>query len=255
MESISSRKNENVRLMRELFRDKSLRDERGLIAAEGDHLCGELVGAGYETELFAYTESAVRKYPKTAAAMLNSARESVIITEEIAEYISDTKTPQGLFAAAVKRERGIPPTAERIVALNNVQDPGNVGTMIRAAEALGFDGAALVGSCADAFSPKTLRASMGSALRLPIVSCAESELREILRGFVIFGAMLDDTAKRLGETQFPEKTAIVIGSEGAGISPEVAALCDEKIYIPIKGAESLNAATAAAILMWEARKA
>ena len=70
----------------------------------------------------------------------------------------------------------------------------------------------------------------------------------------MYGAMLDETAKRLGEVNFPEKTAVVIGSEGAGISPKVAKLCDEKIYIPIKGAESLNAATAAAIILWELGK-
>lgn len=177
-----------------------------------------------------------------------------MIAEEVAEYISDTKSPQGLFAAAVRRDGGLSAQSRRVVVLDGIQDPGNVGTIIRTAEAFGFDGAVMIGACADAFSPKALRASMGSALRLPIESCSAGELSGLLRGFAIFGAMLDSSAVRLGEAVFPERCAVVIGSEGAGISPEVISVCTGKLYIPIRNAESLNAAVAAAVIMWEMRK-
>lgn len=251
MEEISSRKNQYARLLRELSGSAEKRRESGLFAVEGDHLCGEAAALGLESEVFLYTQKAAEKYPKTVETALKTAKKSFVITEEISEYISDTKAPQGLFAAVGKRVCAISENARKIVVLDGVQDPGNVGTVIRTAEALGFDGVVFTGKCADVFSPKTLRASMGSALRMPLGYADADNLREKFAGFTFCAAMLDESAKRLGETAFPEKTAVVIGSEGSGVSKEIAGCCDEKVYIPINGAESLNAAAAAAIILWE----
>lgn len=246
---ISSRQNVNVRLIRELLRNKSLRDEQGLFAAEGDHLCGELVHSGIRVRLAAYTQKAAEKYPDTVRALCGSVN-AVEITDELAGYISDTKAPQGLFVLAEVPEAALPNNAERVIVLDGVQDPGNVGTIIRTAEALGIDGVVLCANCADMWSPKTLRASMGSAFRLPVVRSERSELSALLNGFSIYAAMLDKTALKLGDVEFPTRTAVVIGSEGSGISAEMRRMCDHSVYIPIQGAESLNAAVAAAILMW-----
>lgn len=254
MERISSRKNESVRVVRELLKSAKYRWETDLFAVEGDHLCGELGDCASNIEYFLYTEKAAEKYPETVRKVSEKAFETVVITEELSEYISDTKSPQGLFAAAECFGREISSGARRLAVLDGVQDPGNVGTIIRSAEAFGLDGIVYVNGCADKLSPKTLRASMGSAFRVPSLVTTADSLGKFLNGFTVYGAMLDDTAKRLGEAEFPEKTAIVIGSEGSGISPEVAEICDEKIYIPIKGAESLNAAMAAAVLLWELSK-
>ena len=252
---ISSRSNGEVRILRQLLRDKGARDELGSFAAEGDHLCGELVRSGFEAELFCYTRRAEEKYRGTVDKTRLKSLRSVVITEEIAEYISDTKSPQGLFVRAKKRKTELPPDVGKILVMDGVQDPGNVGTILRTAEALGISGAVLLDGCADIYSPKTLRASMGSVFRLPCVCAGESFVRELAgRGFAVYGAILDESAKRLGETVFSEKSAVVIGSEGAGISPRIAELCSGKIYIPIQGAESLNAAAAAAIIMWEMSK-
>lgn len=251
---ITSRKNDAVKRFRELFRSKSLRDSEALIAAEGDHLCGELVKCGYEIVSVLLTEKSREKYPQTAGALCSAAAEYSVISAELAEYISDTKAPQGMFALAKRREfTGDFAGGKRLVLLDGVQDPGNVGTIVRTAEALGFDGAVMSRDCADVWSPKALRSSMGSALRLP---CITGDLADIIKtlkaqGFSVYGAMLDDSAARLGEIAFPEKAAVVIGSEGAGISREIAALCSRAVYIPISGAESLNAAAAAAIILWE----
>ncbi len=252
--TISSRKNDAVRRFRELSRDKKMRDELGLFAAEGDHLCGELSRSGYVLTQALYTEKAAEKYPQTVRALLEKAQESAVITEDVAEYISDTKSPQGLFAVGEKPAAGdFSEKARRIVILDGVQDPGNVGTVIRTAEALGLDGALLINGCADIWSPKTMRASMGSVFRLPcVVSDGVSEIEKLkAHGFSVYGAKLDETALRLGEFDFPEKAAVVIGSEGSGISNETAENCTYSLYIPITGAESLNAAAAAAIILWE----
>mgnify|MGYP004607643287 FL=1 len=253
---ITSRKNDAVRRFRDISREKKLRDSEGVFAAEGDHLCGELAKCGFRIRTALVTESAMAKYPQTAAALRDSG-ELTVISQEVAEYISDTKAPQGLFAIAEKPGgNAIPDQASRLVLLDGVQDPGNVGTIFRTAEALGFDGAALSPDCADVWSPKTLRASMGSALRLP---CIIGELPGIIfglksSGFTVYGSMLDSSAARLGTFGVPERSAVVIGSEGAGISAETAKACDQAVYIPISGAESLNAGAAAAILLWELSK-
>ncbi len=258
MEIISSRKNYNVRVMRELLKSAEYRRCQDMFAVEGDHLCRELADCGDcpAIEYFLYTEKAAEKYPETVRSAQTKANFSAVITEELSEYISDTKTPQGLFAAAERFGRDIPENARRLVVLDGVSDPGNVGTIIRTAEALGIDGVIFVNACADRFSPKTLRASMGSVFRMSSVCPRAETLGEWLHGlgFEIYAAMLDKNAVRLGEAAFPEKTAVVIGNEGAGVSREVAGICDRKLYIPISGAESLNAAIAAAIIMWETAK-
>lgn len=252
---ISSRKNNAVRLFRELSGDKKQRDISGQFAAEGDHLCGELIRANYEISLALYTKRAADKYTDTVAALCGRAAENAVITEEIAEYISDTRQPQGIFAVAAKRGCGdlINDNIRRLVVLDGVQDPGNVGTIIRTAEALGIDGVILSQQCADIWSPKTLRSSMGSAFRVPcIIGGIEDNIKALTaRGFKVYGAMLDERAARLGGIEFPEKSAVVIGSEGSGISESVMRLCTDYLYIPIIGAESLNAAAAAAIILWE----
>lgn len=254
MEKLSSRKNFHVRDMRDWIKSADHRRETGMFAVEGDHLCGELADC-CGIQYFLYTEKAAQKYPDTVKKVLERADFSAVITEELAEYISDTKATQGLFAAADTFWLDIPENARRVIVLDGVQDPGNVGTIIRTAEAFGVDGVLMYRNSAEVHNPKVIRASMGSVFRMPIhlVNYAE-DLKRRLEGFRICGAMLDDTAKRLGEVEFPEKTAIIIGSEGSGISPEVAAVCDEKLYIPINGAESLNAAMAAAVIMWEIKR-
>ncbi len=255
MEIISSRRNYNVRVVRELLKSAEYRRSQDMFAVEGDHLCRELAGCGdcSAIEYFLYTERAAEKYPETVRLAQAKANFSAVITEELSEYISDTKTPQGLFAAAERFGAEIPENARRLVLLDGVSDPGNVGTIIRTAEALGFDGVIFVNACADRFSPKTLRASMGSVFRMPSVVAHVENLGERLhgQGFEIYAAMLDKNAVRLGEVRFPEKTAVVIGNEGAGVSREIAEICDKKLYIPIRGAESLNAAAAAAVILWE----
>ncbi len=231
------------------MREKKLRDRERIFAAEGDHLCGEISALDNKIPLFAYTEKAAEKYPDTVEKMLERAEQCIIITEEVSEYISDTSSPQGMFAAAEMRDNFIPAEAERVIILDGVSDPGNVGTIIRTAEALGFDGMITLGDSADIYSPKTLRASMGSAFRFPVIHTSSEELDNILRGFTLYAAMLDSSAQKLGEIVFDGKSAFVIGNEARGVSPQTAEHCHRKLYIPIVKAESLNAAIAAAIIM------
>ena len=141
----------------------------------------------------------------------------------------------------------------RYALLDGVQDPGNVGTILRTADALFCDGLLLVGGCADPWQPKAVRASMGAVLRCPVWSCTAEEAKGLLScsGIPLYGAALrQDT---LDARDIPEgKAAIAIGSEGRGLSAEMLALCDATVRIPMaEHCESLNAAAAAAVLLWE----
>lgn len=251
---LTSRKNDIVRRFRELSRDKKLRDMQGVFVAEGDHLCKEAVQSGLEISFALATERALKKYP-AATELISAAKGYAVISEDIAEYISDTKAPQGLFAE-IRRSAASQVPSGKLVLLDGVQDPGNVGTIIRTAEALGIKGVLLSPACADVYSPKTLRASMGSVFRLPCVVCDIPQMITALRndGYTVYGSMLDETAQRLGDISFCDKSAVVIGSEGSGISEETKSACTGGLYIPISGAESLNAAAAASMILWELSK-
>ncbi len=252
---LTSRKNDTVRRFKELIRDKKMRTQQGVFVIEGDHQCGEAVTAKLDIRFVLITEKARAKYPQTAERLIDASEGYAVISEDIAEYISDTKAPQGMFAE-VSMKNIDPVKGNRLVLLDGVQDPGNVGTVIRTAEALGIDAVVLSTGCADVYSPKTLRSSMGSVFRIPCITCDLAEMITSLRaeGYTVYGSMLDDTAQRLGEVEFPEKVAVVIGSEGAGISDAVKNSCTGGLYIPITGAESLNAAVAASIILWELSK-
>ncbi len=251
---LTSRKHDTVRRFKELAKDKKLRTALGVFVIEGDHLCGEAVSCGMEIVTLLYTEKAMEKYP-VAEKLIAAAESSAVISQDIAEYISDTKAPQGLFAE-VRRRDGVQLPEGRLVILDGVQDPGNVGTIIRTAEAFGMGGVLLSEKCADIFSPKVLRASMGSVFRIPCEVCDVPQRISALReqGYDVYGSMLDETAQKLGDIRFGDKAAIVIGSEGSGITQETKAACTGGLYIPITGAESLNAAAAATVMIWELSK-
>ncbi len=249
---ITSVKNPLVKRYKELLRDKRLRDGEGSFIAEGDHLCFEAKRAGLEIKSVLATEKAMEKYRETFETLTQGTREYFVITNELSEYISDTKTPQGIFAEFGKAKEK-EPEGDRLVILDGVQDPVNIGAVIRTSEALGIGGVIMLKGCADIYSPKTIRASMGSVFRTPCITADTPDIINVLKdkGYKVYASVLDENAERIDEAEFPVKAAVVIGSEGAGISEKVKNICQGSLYIPIKGAESLNAGAAAAIILWE----
>lgn len=237
------------------MREKKIRDEEGLFAVEGVKLCLEALSAGIDARWALVSETAREKFVEAIREIEQSCAVTVV-SDDVYDYLSEQKSPQGIFLAgqildkSVNLDRIL--SSDKILLLDCVQDSGNLGTMLRTAEALGIGGVVLSQGCADIWSPKTLRASMGSVFRLPIcIMDTVSAVRAAKeRGFAVYAAMLDKTAQSLGSFTFPKKTAALIGNEGHGVSKEAAELC-QKVYIPIQGAESLNAAAAAAIICWQ----
>ena len=182
----------------------------------------------------------------------------VTVPPEVMEAVSPARTPQGVLCVCGLPDASLPDRLPggRYVVLDGVQDPGNVGTILRTADAFGADGMLLVGNCADPFGPKTVRASMGAMFRCPVFSCGADMLGRLLRqsGLPLFGAALRADAMDVREADL-HRAAIAIGSEGQGLSDEVLALCEKTLIIPMsEHCESLNAAAAAAVLLWEAAR-
>jgi TrmH family RNA methyltransferase len=257
-QTIESNKNERVKLVKALVSQGKARREQRLTVADGVKLCWDALACGIVPEFAFFTQSAARKHTDLFEAARAKAN-VFIISEEISSYVSDVKTPQGVFCVLsldkIQKQYTIYGDSF-VVMLDGVQDPGNVGGIIRTAEALGADRVILSPECAEYTSPKVLRASMGSALRFPIhTGDLVSALEELKNnGFHTYAAMLDVKAKPLGGAGFSGKCALIIGSEGGGISAGVAAVCEQSLYIPIQAAQSLNAAVAAGIIIYEMAK-
>lgn len=248
-ETIVSLKNERIKAAAAL-KTASGRRESGCFLLEGPKLIAEAVAAGYVLdEVFYCGEQALRRCAGLQARMTE-------VSDEVLSRMADTVTPQGVVAVARvpgRRELCLRPGG-RYVLLEQLQNAGNVGNILRTAEALGMDGALFCGDAVDLFSPKVLRGSMGSALRLPTVHYGSArQAAQALHdaGLCLWGAALREDAVPLsgaGELC----GAVAVGNEGHGLSGEMLDLCDKLVVIPMKGqTESLSAPCAAAILLWE----
>ena len=182
-----------------------------------------------------------------------------VISDNIFPALSTTETPSGIIAVIdIDSEKGFAPNPEKpYIYCDNVRDPGNLGTIIRTADAAGFGGVLLSPDCVDLYNPKTVRSSMGSFFQIPIIedfdySCL-SKLKQ--QGFKLFAGILDNDTVEYTEADMTSPLIIVVGNEANGISNDVTNIADVKVKIPIDGkAESLNAGVAAAILMYECRR-
>lgn len=184
-----------------------------------------------------------------------------LVSEEVFQKMSDTQTPQGILCVVERPRYSLEQllNEERalLVVLENLQDPGNLGTIVRTGEGAGITGVIMNRGTVDIYHPKTIRATMGSVYRVPFV-CVE-DLREAVmamreRGIHSYAAHLSGK-KPYDDCSFQEKTAFLIGNEGNGLSSELADMADESLKIPMEGqVESLNAGIAAALLMYEAHR-
>lgn len=177
------------------------------------------------------------------------------ISDNIFGGICDTTTPQGIIAVIKmeETENFVPNTQKAYVYCDHVSDPGNLGTIIRTADAAGFGGIILSRDCADLYSPKTVRSSMGSFFNIKIICDKTAEdLEEYKKmGFCLYGGALNENTIDYKKADMTKPTIIIVGNEANGITEPVLRLC-QGVKIPIiGGAESLNAAVAAAILMYE----
>ena len=231
--------------MRALINDAACRRETGEFVCDGMKLLKEAVAAGAEiTTVLCAGEPELPALPETAAVYS--------VPRELLSYASPLKNSPGPVFALKKPEIPIP-DAGGVLVLDGVQDPGNVGTVIRTAEALGAGAVVLVNACADPFGPKAARATMGSIFRQCVAEMTPDELKGFLdkRGMELYGAALAADSVDIRETEL-KNAACAVGSEGRGLSVEILNMCGKRMIIPMTGStESLNAAVAASVILWE----
>lgn len=251
---ITSTENDRIKEIKKLIKSARERRKSRLYVVEGIRMVREipdsLIESMYVSENF---------FERYGGALSQLSMEPIVISDKVFRSFSDTETPQGILALVRMYEWTLADILKAdetpmLFIVERLQDPGNLGTIIRTAEGAGATGIILSSDSVDVYNPKTVRATMGSIFRVPIFVSENlvfdmGKVKE--RGITVYGAHLDGTC--LYEKSFLEGVAFLIGNEGNGLSEDVSATADQLIKIPMKGRlESLNAATSVAVIAYEA---
>lgn len=254
---ISSKDNNLVKKINKLNKSSKFRKDEKIFIAEGLRLVEDAVLSGSCIDFFVFSQSALEKYNDFYEEICENYKNVYIFSDSLFEYISETKSPQGVLACIKILDKNILfdkiSNGGKYIALENIQDPGNLGTVFRTAEALAISGVILTADCCDVYSPKVVRSTMGAIFRLPfIIVNTIPEFLSQNKNLTSYAAVVSSHAKQITDIEFKNPSVCIIGNEGNGLKKETADICNEKITIPMNGrAESLNASIAAAILMWE----
>lgn len=252
---LTSRDNPLVKELVKLLSDAKMRRKSGRFVIEGARLCEDAARSNIKVLAALATAAAKERYAAQWAAVEAVAERAYGLSSSLAQTLSDTGSPQGMFCLCEMPAREpLTVRADGVyLALEDMQDPGNLGAVIRTAEALGADGLLLSAGCCDLYNPKVLRASMGGVFRLPMAVYADlpAELERLSQTHPVLACVVD--ADAVAVTTAPKTGAIaVIGNEGNGLTDRAVAACSMRVTIPMIGrAESLNASMAAGILLWE----
>ncbi len=257
--TVTSKDNQWVKEWRRLNDSAKYRRETDLFAMEGARLCGDAVRSGITLKAVLYTASALAVYGNVVEPLLAAADVVVEISPELSRHMSDTINPQGVFCIAKMLDNSLIidkiNTIGTYSALEDIQDPGNMGTVIRTAEALGLDGILLSDGCCDIYNPKVLRASMGGVFRMPLMRVGDMAQAVVTlqeKGLTAFACVVDAAATPITEAGMGKGSVAIIGNEGNGLRADTVAACKRRVTIPMTGrAESLNASMAAGIILWE----
>ena len=246
MEGLTSRKNEHIRHFRRLGRERAYRRETGLFLCDGEKLLWEAMHNGARIGEILYRRNGASPAPPPGVRVFTA-------EEEVFDYASPLENSPGPLFTVFREDREIPGELRRVLVLENVQDPGNVGTVFRTAAALGIDLVILAGACADPWQPKTVRAAMGALFRQTFRETDLSGLFEMLTRWdlPLYGAALAEDSRDVRSFDL-SRAAVAVGNEGRGLTEDLLRRCKGKLIIPMTpGSESLNAAAAASVLMWE----
>ncbi len=250
---ISSKDNSAVKLVAALQSSSKQRKKQGKFVLEGLRICDDAYQNGIAFDMLFFSESAYKRHFDAAQAFAQNSKCCYVISDAVFKKISDTDSPQGICAVVSHPEKiSRVDKNGRYIALENLADPSNLGAISRTAEALGISGIIITDTACDPYSPKALRASMGTLLRMPIIITDDIAAFAKNNSLRLISCVVDNTALKINGVKFSSGDVIVIGNEANGITKELQSSSDLKVTIPMLGkAESLNAASAAAIALWE----
>lgn len=247
---ITSTTNPRIKRIRTLQTDRRARAVEGLFVVEGARLVNELLQAGLAPELVLYTPDYAEQ-PAGAAQLANLSGEMLAVNDAVMKTASDTQTPQGVLAVVPMPGLTPPPGNDFLLVVDGLQNPGNLGAILRSAEAAGVPGILLAPGTVDPFNPKVVRGAAGAHFRLPLQLATWDAIREALAGLTVYLADTDGGAF-YDRVDWRKPSALIVGSEGHGGSSQANTLANVRVSIPMMGgAESLNAAVATGILLFE----
>ena len=254
---IESRDNAQIKRMTRLMSDRRFRKTNGEMACEGSKMLEEALRSGRQVSVVLLADGAAVSQELLEQAEQQGAK-LYSCPEALLAKVSDVKTPQGIIFSCTRPVTDLTALqgAEKLLILEGLQDPGNLGTILRTADAFALDGIILCEGCVDPTAPKVVRATMGAAFRLPIASASLKEAAAFVRGqgMKLYTTALHRDSVSLTQTDL-HKAAVIIGSEGRGVSQTAIDVCDQCVIIPMKGyAESLKASLAASIVMYEMQR-
>lgn len=247
LKQITSVKNGQIKDWKKLYTKKE-RDRSGLFLIEGFHLVEEALKEHYIEHLILHENTEIPHTWNYGDIPVT------VVTDEVMNVLSDTDAPQGIMAVCHKQKVDFNALkGKRFLLIDSVQDPGNIGTMIRTADAAGMDAVILGDGCADPYNPKVVRSTQGSLFHLPIIKAHLEDFITTM-SIPIYGTTLEGGIP-YQQVEPAHEFALLVGNEGQGVSKELLAKTTQNLYIPIYGkSESLNVAIAAAILMYYLRK-
>ena len=248
MLTITSRENPQIKQVCGLLSAAKKRRKEGLFVCEGFTLLEEALRRGLQPKAVYCLESQAHRLPKLDCPC-------ALVNQSVLEKLSDVPTPQGVVFTLPLPEQGKTLTGSRFLALDSLRDPGNMGTILRTADAFGLDGVILLGDCVDVYSPKVVRSAMGCVFSIRLYAMTAEELKSQLDGMDIplYAATLAADSRPVTQLDL-KRACVIIGNEAHGVSAETIACCTGSVIVPIQSAESLNAGVAAGILMWEMRR-
>ena len=244
---ITSRKNPLLQQVKKLLSSRKAREEVGLFAADGTKLLAEAVKYFPGLDTVILSDGVQAEVPEQVKV--------IRVPGDVMESISPMQSPQGALFLCRLPEKTAVAVKPGMLVLDGIQDPGNLGTMLRTADALDIPVVLLEG-CADPYSHKVVRSSMGAVFRTPVVQSTWAQLQDVCKeaGIPIAVTALSDRASDIRDAEL-SKMAVVIGSEGQGVRKEILDAADAELIIPMNPhCESLNAAVAATIVMWQMKK-
>lgn len=249
MQEIISRENPAVKRVIRLQKDGRFRQKEGCFVCEGEKLLREAAESGMEIRRLFLSREREDLWP-----LERFCADTVAVPEQLMAAMSDVEAPQGVLFLCGRPEKPARLLKEAALILEDVRDPGNLGTALRTAEAFGIP-VVLTGSCADLYHPKTIRATMGSIFRVKVSQIAREALWQQAeeQDLPLYAAALTADAEDIRKVDL-SAAGVVIGNEAKGVSREMMEHCRKNVIIPISGAESLNAGVASAIVMWEMRR-